>query len=168
MIRTRVGYCGGTSPHPTYRNIGDHSEAIQMDFDPTMVSYQELLEIALDEGHFNKRGWPCQYRSAIFFRDEDQRMAAAQLGISEVEPLNAFTRAEDYHQKYSLQRSDFAAEFFRRYPDEIRFTDSPAVTKANAVAARHLDSARLEFLLSRLGVDETTARKMRRSAARSR
>jgi peptide-methionine (S)-S-oxide reductase len=44
-VRTEVGYTGGTAAQPTYRNIGDHSEAIRIEFDPHKVSYTELLEV---------------------------------------------------------------------------------------------------------------------------
>jgi hypothetical protein len=45
VVRTRVGYSGGQKEHPTYRSIGDHSETLQIDFDPTRISYQKLLDI---------------------------------------------------------------------------------------------------------------------------
>ena len=45
MIRTRVGYAGGSLENPTYHNLGDHSEAIQIDYDPAQISYAELLDI---------------------------------------------------------------------------------------------------------------------------
>ena len=48
MIRTRVGYTGGTTANPTYHNLADHSETIQIDYDPGQISYKELLDIFFD------------------------------------------------------------------------------------------------------------------------
>ena len=45
MVRTRVGYAGGTTENPTYRNIGDQNETIQIEYDPTQISYEELLDM---------------------------------------------------------------------------------------------------------------------------
>jgi len=48
VIRTRVGYAGGSTNNPTYYNLGDHSETVQIDYDPTRISYEELLEVFWD------------------------------------------------------------------------------------------------------------------------
>jgi methionine-S-sulfoxide reductase len=45
VVHTRVGYAGGTTPHPRYRDLGDHSETVQVDFDPAVITYAELLDV---------------------------------------------------------------------------------------------------------------------------
>ena len=67
MLRTRVGYAGGTTPEPTYHSIGDHSETIEIDFQPERISYSELLEIFFRSHNPRRAAFRPQYRSAILF-----------------------------------------------------------------------------------------------------
>lgn len=116
------GYTGGTTPDPSYKAMGDHAEAVEVIYDPGQVSYDKLLRVfwsnidPTDEGgQFFDRG--SQYRTAIFVRDEAQRVAAlaslearqARLGQRIVTPVlaaTAFYPAEDYHQDYYLKQPD--------------------------------------------------------------
>jgi hypothetical protein len=147
--------------------MGDHSESLQIDFDPTRVSYQQLLQMALQQGNFSDRSWSVQYRSAVFYHNKAQLDAARKLGISQLEPAGPFTRAEDYHQKYYLQQSSMVKDFYDRYPEIQAFTDSTAVARANAIAGGHFDSQRLRALLPELGVSASTAEAMLRRAGTS-
>ncbi|MDD5672900.1 MAG: peptide-methionine (R)-S-oxide reductase MsrB [Chitinivibrionales bacterium] len=114
------GYIGGTGPNPTYEDYAQkgYIEAVQISFDPTKVSYQQLLRVfwmqinpADSGGQFADRG--PQYRSAIFFHDEKQKQLAensktdlaksgrfSQPIATEILPLTAFYPAEEYHQDY--------------------------------------------------------------------
>lgn len=105
-----VGYSGGTKAEPTYHDLGDHSEALQITFDPKLISYDQLLE-HFWQLHDPWRKQNAQYRSVIFYHDDAQRKAAevslAQKQsqtrdkiLTTIEPAGGFTRAEDYHQKY--------------------------------------------------------------------
>ena len=78
MVRTRVGYTGGDEDSPTYRDLGDHSEAIQVDFDPEVVSYGELIEVFWESHNPCARPWSTQYKSAVFVHDEEQRRLAEE------------------------------------------------------------------------------------------
>ncbi len=154
MIRTRVGYAGGKKDAPTYRDLGDHSEAIEIDFDPKKISYEELL------GHFWKGHDPCgaafsrQYRSAIFVHDEEQRRVAERtrgaLVVTRaiqtaIEPATRFWLAERYHQKYYLQQRSWLAEHFDAVHDTAEaFVADPAATRLNAWIGGHLDAESLE------------------------
>ncbi|GBM97025.1 Peptide methionine sulfoxide reductase [Araneus ventricosus] len=111
--RTRVGYTGGTLHNPTYRNLGDHTEAIDIDFDPEVISYEDLLELFW-KNHDPTVPHKRQYRTAIFYRDEEQKALASESKkkkekvfknqiLTAIEPFNKFYNAEDYHQKYYLQ-----------------------------------------------------------------
>lgn len=157
MVRTRVGYTGGQSQDPSYYSLGDHSEAIQIEFDPTKVSYDQLLGLAQRLGHFQGDDWSRQYRSAVFYHSKTQRLAAEAQGIAKLEAVGTFTRAEDYHQKYYLQRSRVAKDFYARYPTARAFTDSLAVTKANGILGGYVDSERLQSLVPKLGVSDESA-----------
>ncbi|MGH9686017.1 MAG: peptide-methionine (S)-S-oxide reductase MsrA [Candidatus Acidiferrales bacterium] len=117
-----VGYTGGTKANPSYKEVctGDtgHAEAVEVEFDPSQVSYRELLAAFFqshDPTQLNRQGpdFGTQYRSAIFFLDEQQgseaRAAKAALEkaavfkkpiVTQIVPAAQFYPAEEYHQKY--------------------------------------------------------------------
>jgi peptide-methionine (S)-S-oxide reductase len=113
VLRTRVGYTGGSSPKPTYHAMGDHSETVELDYDPTATSYGDLLAMFW-KNHDPTSNCTRQYMSAIFYHDEEQKrmaeetMAAAVAKGKKIKtlilPMKAFYNAEGYHQKYLLQR----------------------------------------------------------------
>ena len=118
VISTRVGYTGGAVPHATYRNHGTHAEGIEIIFDPTQVSFRQLLELFFqihDPTTPNRQGNDVglSYRSAIYYVDEDQHRIARETiadvdasglwpgkVVTEVEPVGAFWEAEPEHQDY--------------------------------------------------------------------
>lgn len=124
---TIVGYTGGEEDHPTYeevsRGLTTHVEAVEVRFDPAVVSYDELLDVFWrsidptdDGGQFADRG--PHYRTAIFYHDEDQRLAAEASRdamdrdgpfddpiVTELRPAETFWIGEDYHQDYYLKNS---------------------------------------------------------------
>jgi peptide-methionine (S)-S-oxide reductase len=126
VIGTTVGYSGGHTEEPTYRDVcgGDtgHAEVVEVDYDPAKVSYDDLLQVFWenhDPTQVNRQGPDvgAQYRSAIFFHTPEQEAAAraskAALEASgrlrrpvatEITPASAFWRAEDYHQQYLEKR----------------------------------------------------------------
>src|SRR6201987_2488400 len=89
VISTRVGYSGGDVPHATYRNHGTHAEAIEIVFDPKVVSFRELLEFFFqihDPTTLNRQGNDIglSYRSAIFYTSDEQKRVAEDT-IADVE-----------------------------------------------------------------------------------
>jgi peptide-methionine (S)-S-oxide reductase len=120
VLDTEVGYLGGTTQNPTYRDVctdrTGHAEAVQVTFDADEVSYDTLVDAfwSLHNPTERNRQGPdlgSQYRSAIFYEDEAQHAAAeaskarAQAKFSrpiatEIVPHQTFYRAEDYHQRY--------------------------------------------------------------------
>jgi peptide-methionine (S)-S-oxide reductase len=133
VTSTTVGYTGGTTKNPTYRDVctgaTGHAEAVEVEFDPAQVSYRELLA-AFFQNHnpttLNSQGpdFGTQYRSAIFFHDAAQE-AAARESIAALEKAHAFTRpivtqirpagpfypAEEYHQQYLAKRGASSCHF---------------------------------------------------------
>ncbi len=128
VVQTAVGYTGGHTPSPTYEQVCSHrtghAEAVEVWFDPALVSYQQLLD-GFWQMHNpttrNRQGLDIgdQYRSAIFTHSEEQQAAAiasrdaVQLSrrrrvVTEIVPATAFFRAEDYHQRY-FEKSGRAA-----------------------------------------------------------
>ena len=122
VIETTVGYTGGTTPNPTYRQvctgITGHAEAVSIKFDPAIVSYEELLKIfwrTHDPTTPNRQGPDegTQYRSAIFYHNGAQKESAEKSkeefnssggylnkAVTEIVPASIFYEAEDYHQDY--------------------------------------------------------------------
>ncbi|MGC2330211.1 MAG: peptide-methionine (S)-S-oxide reductase MsrA [Candidatus Acidiferrales bacterium] len=122
VTSTTVGYTGGTTKNPTYKEVctdrTGHAEAVEVEFDPDQVSYRELLALFFqshDPTTLNRQGpdFGSQYRSAIFFHDAEQekeaREAKAALEkagvfkrpiVTQIAPAPDFYRAEDYHQQY--------------------------------------------------------------------
>ena len=117
----RSGFSGGHVPNPSYREViskaSGHAEVVQFDFDPEVVSYQEILEIFFtihDPTTPNRQGHDVgpQYRSAIFYHSEAQRETAEGVIrdfattlwsnpiVTELSAYDAFYQAEDYHQQY--------------------------------------------------------------------
>jgi len=140
--RVESGYAGGAAPNPSYEavctgNTG-HAEVVQVTFDPQVISFQEILQVFFtihDPTTLNRQGADVgtQYRSAIFYQTPEQQRIAAKVIqelnaaglwqapiVTEVVPLTAFYRAEDYHQ-----------EFFQRHPEQLycQFVISPKVAK---------------------------------------
>jgi peptide-methionine (S)-S-oxide reductase len=120
VLKTTVGYTGGSVAHPSYEQVCSgttgHAEAVEVWFDPSRVSYGDLLDIfwaAHDPTTRNRQGWDfgSQYRSAVFFHDAEQEGQAiasrdahqATLNkeiVTLIVPATEFYDAEDYHQRY--------------------------------------------------------------------
>lgn len=126
VLDAPVGYTGGAAAEPTYRQVCSgntgHAEAVEVEFDPAIVSYSELLDIFWnqhDPTQLNRQGPDVgsQYRSAIFYHSDDQKAVAEQSRrdlsasgrfhsdiVTEVSPASDFWPAEDYHQRYFEKR----------------------------------------------------------------
>ena len=118
VIATRVGYSGGEVPNATYRNHGNHAEAIEILFDPAKISYRDLLEFFFqvhDPSTPNRQGNDrgASYRSAIFYVDDKQKVVAEDTiadvnasglwpgkVVTELAPVGPFWEAEPEHQDY--------------------------------------------------------------------
>lgn len=166
VIRTRVGYTGGTKADPTYYALGDHAETVQVDYDPAAVTYEDLVEAFFAAHDATRAGPSRQYMSAIFFGDAEQEGIArtvtarieAETGKevrTEILPLERFYLAEDYHQKYYLQGdSKLLAELRAMYPDFWEFVDSPAASRINAYLYGCASPEQVRADLDRLGLSE--------------
>jgi peptide-methionine (S)-S-oxide reductase len=126
VVSTAVGYIGGATKDPTYEQVctdrTGHAEAVLVEYDPTRVAYDDLLERFWkihDPTQVNRQGpdFGTQYRTAIFYTSDEQRAAAEaskeQLSASgkhrrpiatEIVPAPEFYRAEEYHQQYFAKR----------------------------------------------------------------
>jgi len=126
VLSTRVGYLGGTMDNPTYKDVCSgrtgHAEVVEVTYDPKRITYDDLLTVFWenhDPTTLNRQGPDVgeQYRSAIFYEDEEQKAAAIaskeerdrsgkfrRLIVTEITPASTFYEAEDYHQQYLEKR----------------------------------------------------------------
>jgi len=133
VIKTTVGYCGGTEPNPTYELVGSektkYRESIEIVYDPAKISYPQLLDIywkQIDptqaDGQFTDVG--PSYRAAVFYGSDEEKKVAeeskqklASSGkfkgpiVTEILPAMKFWPAEDYHQKYYQQNPEHFEAF---------------------------------------------------------
>ena len=128
VISTQVGYIGGKTKHPTYKQVctgnTGQAEAVEVTFEPTTITYQQLLDTfwnCHDPTTINRQGPDVgtQYRSAIFYHSEAQKKAAEKFKqqwqkkftrpiVTEIVKASEFYRAEEYHQQYWKKHSRFA------------------------------------------------------------
>lgn len=180
MVRTRVGYAGGTTESPTYRDIGDHTEALQVDFDPAVISYPQLLEVFWSDHQPCRRAWSTQYKAILFYHDDAQRRAgeasrdrlASERGDrvqTELVSAGTFYRAEDYHQKYYLRSSSVGDPVRELFDSEQAFVDSTAVARLNGHFGGHVPVDGLTESMRRAGLafegDRRVSRVWRRESA---
>jgi len=126
VISTRVGYIGGKTENPTYKEVctdrTGHAEAVEVEFEPTKVAYNDLLKVFWenhDPTQVNRQGpdWGTQYRTAIFYHSPEQQAQAevskqalenshryAKPIATQIVPAVTFYPAEDYHQQYLEKR----------------------------------------------------------------
>jgi peptide-methionine (S)-S-oxide reductase len=161
-----VGYAGGTKADPTYRNLGDHAEVVQIDFDPSRISYREMLALFWESHEPTRRPWSRQYMHAVFYHNDAQRRLAEETRdrlaatlrakiVTQILPYKAFYLAEDYHQKHTLRRfSGLMQEFRDMYPSMQGLINSTAAARVNGYLAGHGTCNRLREEIDRLGVSE--------------
>jgi peptide-methionine (S)-S-oxide reductase len=172
VVRTRVGYAGGTTDSPTYQNIGDHSETIQIEYDPDKITYEELLKVFWESHSSTVQPWSKQYRSIIFYHDDEQHRLAmetrrhkeAETGrkvFTEINPFSRFYLAEDYHQKYYLQQvRELMSGLHTIYPDFGDFVDSTVVARINGFLGGHGSLESLEERLFSFGLSPATSSRL--------
>jgi peptide-methionine (S)-S-oxide reductase len=129
-VTTQVGYTGGLTPNPTYKEVctdkTGHAEAVEVTFDPSRLSYEELVEIFFkmhDASQFNRQGPDVgqQYRSAVFYHSQQQKEIVEKVKarvqaevykskkiMTKIIPASTFYPAEAYHQQY-FEKSGFHA-----------------------------------------------------------
>jgi len=137
VTHTKVGYTGGSTKNPTYYNLGDHTETVVIQYDPSQNNYKNLLDIFW-KNHDSTSCKSRQYMSAIFYHDDEQKSLAEETKAehqtkvrkqiqTKILPAERFYDAENYHQKYLL----------RNHPDlyeSLNLTDEQLIK--SHVAAR--------------------------------
>lgn len=165
VIRTRVGYAGGHKTNPTYHDLGNHAETVQIDYNPEKVSYLDLLQVFWKSHTTGIKPLTSQYRSIIFYHDQEQKSLAEETKqqviaegrqvYTEIRPYSKFYRAEDYHQKYRLrQESTLFKEYKNMYPNGRDIVDSTSAARVNGYISGHGDENQLLEELPKLGLSK--------------
>jgi peptide-methionine (S)-S-oxide reductase len=160
-----VGYAGGTKANPTYHDLGDHTECIQIEYDPTQISYEALLDLFWSIHTPTDQPWSKQYMSLLFYHDKNQEkhaqetkaMEADKLGTkiyTEIIPVSTFYTAEMYHQKYYLQdeEPELIRELMNDFSSFEAFISSTIAARLNGFTAGFdtLDSIKEELSKTKL------------------
>ena len=177
-MRTRAGYCGGEKESPTYRSIGDHTEAFSLDYDPKVISYEDLLALFWSGHRATANHHSRQYMNVLFYRNDDQKALAEssreaeakRLGIApdkvatHLLPAGDFTYAEGYHQKYYLtQRHEIRDFLSENYPEGKQLADSHVATLLNAYLGTGMqkDWSAFAEALPKFGLPESLEKRVR-------
>lgn len=147
VVKTRVGYARGDDPDPRYRAIGDHSEVIQVDYDPNRITYEELLDVFWNSHDPRTQSRSRRYENAVLFHDEDQRSRAERKRervppgpgnvATRIEPLDGFTLAEHIHQKNRLRRIPILVSNLASVYSDQALVNSTVAARVNGYVAGH-------------------------------
>lgn len=162
VIRTRTGYAGGTSMHPTYRQMGDHTETVQLDFSSSIITFEEILEVFWNNHNpiniNNYKGR--QYLSLLFYSDDKQKETIQHVlrrrkeqgrgePETEIAPYSGFYLAEAKHQKYYLKRFPNAIEKLNEwFSSQEDLNNSTLAARLNGLAKGYTN---LERILNEIG-----------------
>lgn len=144
VLRTRVGFAGGTKTNPTYRQMGDHTETVEVTFHADSISLEQLLRKFWSDHNPNRPAYKeRQYISLLLYRNAEQKKMMETVKrqlegemdgqiYTEISPLHDFTEAEPHHQKYYIKRFKRATErLLRHFPDEAAFHSSTITARLN-------------------------------------
>ncbi len=157
--------------------MGDHTEAVSVDYDPEVISYSELLSYFWRGHRCELNNSNVQYQNAIFYRNDAQKKLAEisrdqwakNQGITiaqvatKIKPVKEFTYAEKYHQKYDL-KGEIRSELDDLFPDAKSLADSTIATRLNAYLGDGMKQKPAEFLkeLSEYGLSDELEAKIRK------
>jgi peptide-methionine (S)-S-oxide reductase len=168
-VRTTVGYAGGKyegrdGKGPTYHDLGDHTEALEVEFDPTVVSFEKLLEVFWSEHESTAPAYSTQYKAILFFQGAEQERVARSSAkkvaeakgkpvLTEIRPAGRFWPAEAYHQKYYLRGSDLMPLFVKAFPADAALVASTAAARANGFEGGYVSLEDLRAELAKAGIE---------------
>ena len=172
VVRTCVGYAGGTTAAPTYDTIGDHIETVWVEYDPNRVDYTDLLLLFWASHNPTRPAFKRQYLPALFPRTDRQADAAQASRTARAQEEGALTteiiedasfhRAEPYHQNYKLRRHSVLCDAVRqKYPTEDAFIDAPAAALVNGYVGGYRSPRHLSADLPQLDLPMVAAQALR-------
>ncbi|KAK6922620.1 Peptide methionine sulfoxide reductase MsrA domain [Dillenia turbinata] len=151
VVRTTAGYSGGSKSNPEYRSPGDHAESVQIEYDPRLINYRQLLEVfwsSHDSRQVFGQGPDVgpQYRSIIFTngteesrlavvsKEKEQTKSKSGIVTTQIQSLGTFYPAEPEHQKFELKRNPFLLQLIGNLPEE-ELERSSLAARLNGYAA---------------------------------
>ncbi|KAL5819167.1 hypothetical protein ACOSQ4_023009 [Xanthoceras sorbifolium] len=151
VVRTTASYAGGSKTNPEFRSLGDHAESVQVEYDPRLISFRQLLEVFWSSHDCRQvfgQGPDVgnQYRSIIFTNGTDESRLAAvskereqmksksSIVVTQIQQLGTFYPAEPEHQKFELKRNPFLLQLMGHLPEE-ELQKSTLAAKLNSYAA---------------------------------
>ncbi len=145
--------------------MGDHTETVQIDFDPEKITYRQLLDIFWESHSYTYKTSMPQYKNAVFYHNTDQRRQALESKEAleqttgkevrtDIVPVKSFTLAEDYHQKYVLKQSRLKHALDQFYTSHDDFINSTAASRLNGYAGRNGNREQLLREIQSLGLNE--------------
>ncbi|CAH0770749.1 unnamed protein product [Bemisia tabaci] len=166
VIRTKVGYTGGSKGTPSYHNLSDHTEAIHIEYDPKEIDYSTLLKLFW-ENHNPSARMKLQYTSMIWYHDNEQKeLAESTLKeqenkhklpiVTKIAPASTFYDAEDYHQKYRLQGHPWLCEAIGM-KSGAKLKNSHLAARLNGYVIGCGGVNQFNAEVGKLGLDEKTA-----------
>lgn len=172
-----MGYAGGTTINPTYRSIGDHTECFQVDYDPNQIDYKALLAVFWSAHEPTQPSFSRQYQALVLAHDADQlRYAEAAKGTIEhqrkrtvhtdVRMLETFYLAEDYHQKFYLQKTPaLMRELSAYYPEVQDLREATSAARVNGYVGGYGTPERLAKDLPHLGLSDAAGELLKRAVS---
>jgi len=170
-----VGYAGGTKDKPSYYSLGDHTETVDLDYDPEVTDYDQLLKMFWNN-HNPTIKCSRQYMSAIFYHDQEQKdkaeatMAEAQKHVrgpitTKILPADKFWEAEDYHQKYLLQQHPWVLTALDIDPDDL--ITNHVAARINGYIGGYGKPSMFDAEWEKLGINEKMADYVRKQLIKS-
>lgn len=172
VLRTRVGYTGGDTTTPSYENLGNHIEVIEVDYDPTVISYEGLIEAYFNLYDASVRPYSHRVKSVIYFRTENEKQIANRVKtavsqqlnkplFTEVDPMPVFYIAEAYHQlSYLKKETSLYSEISQMFPDENVQLLSVLASKLNGFIAGYGTLEALENVLEQSSLSSESLKRM--------
>ncbi len=170
-----MGYAGGDAKNPTYKKIKDHTETVQVVYDPEKIKFKKLLEVFWKSHNPERQNGSRQYRNILFYYDDKQKKAARawkkkleekkDMNVqTEISRLDVFYPAENYHQKYRLQNRDELFDIFQKTLGGFQqAVNATTAARVNAYLGNKMDREELSSYLENMPEDETALRKHVRS-----
>lgn len=172
VVRTRVGYAGGTKRNPQYHSLGDQTEVVQIEYDPTTLSYTDLLAVFWANHSPTRTVANQQYRTVALVATAEQRGAAERTRntvtervgrevTTSIEQLNQFYLAEQYHQKYELRSAPIVGDELEETYDEA-LVNSTVAARLNGFVAGHGDAEQHRQFLAEVDLSPAALSELQR------
>jgi len=173
VLRVRVGFCGGTTPSPSYEDVGDHTLAVNVHYDPKRVKYEQLLHVFWNYHDIFSQNETPETQSTIFYHNRDQEEFAQELMAKEqakhdhvistvIRPFKEFINSDDEHQHFILQSNPDLMKVLGKRLRPHQMAHSHLACRLEGYVAGFATPAEFDKELSDLHIPEQVAHLVRR------